>query len=166
VFARAMVVPLPGKDVGPAEFNLTAAKGSMTVLVAVFRDVPEKKLFRRRGRAVDYCRRLRQGGYEAYYWHGKVSSHVTIGSFTNSSVREERTPHGTRTVVTDPRVLQIQKDFPMLAINGYGENQIIRDPGTGKVHRIPYKSRLVRIPRHDDGDDSAAEDRTGFPQPW
>ncbi|HET6427047.1 MAG TPA: hypothetical protein VFJ30_01460 [Phycisphaerae bacterium] len=166
VFAQAMIVPLPGKDLGPAEWDLAAAKGTYTVLVAVFRDDPAKKVFGRRGRAVSYCRRLRDAGLEGYYWHGKVSSHVTIGSFTESSLRVERTPQGTRTVITDPRILQIQNDFPMLAINGYGENIVTRDRRTGKINRIPRKTYLARIPRDGEGNDPAAEDPVGFSQPW
>ncbi|MHC4717511.1 MAG: hypothetical protein ACYS5V_11110 [Planctomycetota bacterium] len=164
VFARAMIVPLPGKDIGPKEWNLTAAKGTHSVLVAIFRDDPAKNYYGRRRRAVEYCRRLREGGCEGYFWHGKVSSHVTIGTFTQRAFRVEPTDRGNRTVVVDPRVLQIQKDFPMLVINGWGENIITRDR-RGQPRRTPRKTYLIRIPRDDKGDDGAAQDRVGLSQP-
>ncbi len=155
VFARAMIVPLPGKDIGPPEWKLTSAAGTHSMLVAVFRDVPEKNYLGRRRKAVDYCRRLRKNGVEGYFWHGDVSSHVTIGSFTSRAVRRQR---------TDPRVLQIQRDFPMLAINGLGENVITRDLRTGKIIRTPRRARLVKIPRDETPDDGAAPDRVGLTQ--
>ena len=147
LFAKAMIVPLPGKDIGPSQWDLKNVQADYSLLVATFRDDPERNYVGRQRFAIEYCRRLRKHGYESYFYHGKVISHVTIGAFGKGSVRLVKTPTGQKPQVLDLRVKAIQKDFPMLAVNGTGVNDILRDPRTGKMIRIPRKTYLIRVPK-------------------
>ena len=152
LFARAMVIPTPGKDIGPKLWNLRHANGDYSLLVAIFKDQPEQNYVGRRRFAVEYCRRLREHGYEGYFYHGRVSSHVTIGAFGPKSVRVLKTRGKEQLQVLDARITRLQKHFPMLAINGTGVNDIYRDPKTGKPIRVPRRTYLIRIPKGDSGD--------------
>jgi len=153
LFAQALVVPLPGKDIGPREWNLRNATGEYTLLVAVFKDVRERNYVGRRRFAVKYCRQLRERNYDAYYWHGPAVSHVTIGSFSANAVRVQDLGRGRRRIdILDPRIKALQKDFPRMAFNGVGVNDIVRSPD-GRRIRIPRKTVLVRIPRGEPADE-------------
>jgi len=147
VFAKAFIVPLPGKDIGPAEWNLKNVKSPYSLLVAVFRDDPERKYFGRKRFAVQYCRRLRKAGYEAYFYHSPAASHVTIGAFGPESISIKKGPEGETLEIKDPRIKALQQDFPYLAVNGAGMNEIVYDRKTGKEIRIPVKTYLIRVPR-------------------
>lgn len=148
-FPTAIIVPAPGKDIGPPEWNLKKVKGAYTLLVAIFRDEPERKYFGRKKFAVDYCKRLRAGGYEAYYYHGAAISHVTIGAFPESAVTVRPTDSGQEVKFNDPRIPPLQRDFPLMAINGGGVNEIVRG-ADGKTISVPQKTQLIRIP-HEEG---------------
>jgi hypothetical protein len=148
-FAQAIVVPLPGGGGGPAEWDLRNARGTYTFLVAIFQDVPEKNYIGRKKFAVDYCRRLRKGNYEAYFHHGPPASWVTIGAFDAQAARVSQGPKGKRVEILDPRIKAIQKDFPYLAVNGTGVNELAWDPKGRKTIRIPQETRLIPIPRDD-----------------
>ncbi|KPK83356.1 MAG: hypothetical protein AMJ81_08460 [Phycisphaerae bacterium SM23_33] len=153
VFAKAMVVPLPGKDIGPKEWRLEGVDARYSLLVAVFKDAPERKYTGRRQRAVDYCRRLREHGYEGYYYHGKVVSHVTIGAFGREAVRERKSREGTQLEILDPRIEQLRKDFPELQVNGNTVTDVFRDPRTDKVvKKVTRQSQLIRVPRSQSAD--------------
>jgi hypothetical protein len=157
------VLPLPTADFGPPEWNLRNCRGVATLLVAMFQDVPEKNYYTRQRDAVNYCKRLRQNGYEAWYSHGPLFSNVTIGSFGADVVRvyvkrnlrggagHDKEPDYEEVMqVTEPLpapVRAIQNDFPHLAINGEGVKDIIRDPRTNQVVTSnPRKTYLVRTP--------------------
>jgi hypothetical protein len=53
IYAMAIVVAMPGRDVGPSQWKLESAPGLYSVLVAVFYDVPEAKYVGRKKFAVD-----------------------------------------------------------------------------------------------------------------
>ncbi len=150
IFAKkAMVVPLPGKDIGPAEWNLsgTAESAYYSLLVALFRDDPENNYVGRRQFAVDYCRQLRKGGYEAYFYHGPTVSHVTIGAFGERAVTIRKEPRGEALEINDPKIKSLQKDFEFLALNGMSIDEVIHDRQTGKQIRMARKTTyLIRVP--------------------
>lgn len=172
-FAMAIVVPLPGEDIGPAELNLRNAAGAYSVLVAIFQNDPPNKYHQRKTDAVAYCKRLRKHGYEAYYYHSLVKSGVTVGSFPETAGRTARQDNVERVVVTHPGITAIKADpqFEFLAINGQKRRKWLVsrariDPRTGRPARPQQdylKPYVIHIPRKDsDGRDSP--DRVGDPQ--
>jgi hypothetical protein len=145
VYAQAIVVPVPGKPVGPPELNLDNAPGEYALVVAAFYDVPEANYYGRKQFAVEYCQQLRKQGYEAYYTHGLSQSLVVIGSFPASAVQEEKRPNApTRWVALDPRLAELQRKFPLLAVNGYSEKTIVVNPKTQKPETVESRSYLLR----------------------
>ncbi len=161
-FTGAMVIPIPGKHIGPPEWDLTSAVGKHTLLVAAFHDVPEKKYVGRRRFAVQYCRRLRENGYEAYYHHGLGSSTVTIGAFSSSSIQQDSS--GEKRIV-DPKIAGLIKDFPHLAVNGNAVARKVYDPRTRTYQSVQRRTYLVRVPRRKPGDAGGPLDSIGDLQP-
>ncbi len=152
IFAQALVVPLPGGDLGPPEWDLRKAEGAYTLLVAVFKNLPEKKYMRRRERAVEFCTKLRQAGYEAYWHHGRGVSNVTVGTFGPDSVRPKQTPTGAQLDILDPEIQTLQARFPHLLLNGNSVTYLTRDPRTDEViGRETRRTHLVRIPGRSEG---------------
>jgi len=149
-FAQALVIPLPGGEVGPAELNLRNAPGAYTFVVAIFQDDPERDYVGRKQFAVTYCKRLREADYEAYFYHGPATSYVTIGSFGEEVVRVRQGAGGQQFEVLDPRVRELEKDFPHLQVNGGGVNDLVWDPRQRKRVRIPLRTYLMRCPRDRD----------------
>jgi hypothetical protein len=145
IFRMATVVPLPGKDVGPPEWNLKNAEGDYTVLVAVFQNLPQRNYFGRKNRAVELCRKLRERGQEAYYFHDIARSGVTIGTFPAGAVATQRvarrhpqtgdTFYEDLRVVVDPKMKAILKDNPEFLYCGNTEIRSEQDPKTGKIVR-------------------------------
>ncbi len=149
LFAKAIIVPLPGKETGPAKWNLNnvAESAYYSLLIAVFRDDPQRNYVGRRRFAVDYCQRLRKGGYEAYFHHGPAISHVTIGAFGKKAVTVKKSPRGETMKINDPAIKSLQKDFEFLALNGRSVDEVIRDKRTGKRIRVARKKTyLIRVP--------------------
>ena len=72
---------MPGKQIGRPEYALARTTRTWTVVVAHFFDVPKARYLGREKFAADYCRQLRDRGYQAYYQHGPAKSVVTIGDF-------------------------------------------------------------------------------------
>ncbi|MBN1555931.1 MAG: hypothetical protein JXA11_14400 [Phycisphaerae bacterium] len=155
LFRMATIVPLPGQDVGPSEWNLKNARGEYTVLVAVFQDLPQQNYVGRKSRAVDLCKKLRQQGQEAYFLHETSRSGVTIGTFPAEAMRtrqvekihpqtgdkylvEER-------VVIDPRMKAILKENPEFLYCGNTEIRNELDPQTGKIVRRVTPSAPLSI---------------------
>jgi len=152
LFAQALVVPYPCKDIGPAELNLKNVKAAYSLLVAVFKNDPEHNYVGRRKRAVELCQRLRKKGYEAYFHHGPAGSDVTIGAFGTNSVRARQTPSGTQFDILDPQIKALQRQFPHVLLNGNTIADITRDSRTGRITSKDVKETyLVRIPEGDSG---------------
>lgn len=148
IYKRAMIIPIPGKKVGPPEWELNNAVGEYSVAVAVFYNVPEKKYVGRKQFAIDYCKQLHEDGYDAYYQHGVSRSTVSIGAFPNSSIEEiVRDNKVVDLKIVDSRITDITKKFEFLAVNGRKELLTKRDPLTGKQVTIPLKSYVIRIPK-------------------
>ncbi len=144
-YTQALVIPLPGQHVGPPEWHLGQARGTWTVKVAEFYDVPEQDYVGRRQFAVDYCERLRDNGYEAFYAHGSAESYVYIGDFPENAVAISRDGDRQRLNIRDPRMQQIMEDFPQLAVNGSGERVRHYDARTGQAELVDRRSHPVRI---------------------
>lgn len=149
-FGAAMIVPLPGQDYGPRAWNLKYVQGEYTLLVATFQDDPERNYLGRKKKAVDYCRRLRKAGYQAYFEHRPSASLVTIGAFGRNSIRISKTPEGKKLEVLDPKIKALQRDFPNLQVNGNTVSKIAYDRQTGQRIRFLEKTYLTAIRR--DGD--------------
>ncbi|MDY7009364.1 MAG: hypothetical protein SVV80_01245 [Planctomycetota bacterium] len=166
IFAKAIVIPFPGKDTGPAEWNLNNAPESVyySLLVSIFRDDPENNYVGRRRFAVDYCRRLREGGYEAYFQHGPAVSHVTIGAFGKKAVTVGKGPRGETMKINEPAIKLLQKDFEFLALNGRSVDEVIRDQRTGKQIRLARKKTyLIRVPNRSRTGDILYREQTNVP---
>lgn len=148
VYGGAIVVPLPGSDPGPPEWNLKNCKGWFTLQIAVFYDVPESNYTGRRRRAVEYCQRLRKADYDAFYYHGVSRSSVAIGCFDKDAVRRDRDYK----LVVDPRIkkLQSKDEFPYMAINGSGERRLVVDGNTGKREYVLQPTQIVLVPGRKD----------------
>jgi hypothetical protein len=171
VYNRAIVVPLPGKEIGPPEWKLTATpdKYVFTVLRATFYDVPEADYVGRRQFAVDYCKQLRNKGELAYFHHDPTQSIVTIGLFERSAVAEVRKGKQYQRIVRDPRVKSTFKRYPHLAVNGRQKIVTMIEPKTGKRLKVPASSYLMIIPRkkpaHVPTATTRPADRPGHPEP-
>jgi hypothetical protein len=146
-FPIAAIVPIPGTDIGPPEMNLANAKGVYTVLIATFHDVPERRQY-----AVDNCKDLRQKGEEAYFYHTSTQSIVTIGAFDASAVKEVRNGAATTTEVNSEGVLQILRNHPLLAENGYSVKVVVPDILSHKAVKVDKHSYVIRIPRDTDNE--------------
>jgi hypothetical protein len=143
IYRMATIVPLPGKDIGPPEWNLRNAQGEYTVLVAVFQDLPEQNYYGRKDKAVDLCRKLREQGREAYFLHDTSRSGVTIGTFPAKAIQTKRVKRiHPKTgdaffedvkLMVDPKMKAVMQDYPEFLFCG---NTVIRttvDEKTGKA---------------------------------
>lgn len=148
VYGGAIVVPLPGSDLGPPEWNLKSCKGWFTLQIAVFYDVPESNYTGRQRRAVDYCRQLRKAGYDAFYYHGVSRSSVAIGCFGKDAVRRDKDYK----LLVDPKIKKLQSkgEFPYMAVNGLGERRLIVDPKTGRREHVLQPTQIVLVPGRKD----------------
>lgn len=133
-YAMAILVPPPLEPGSTPQYDLTNAAKSLesifthTLQVAVFAgDEPV-----RRADAERYAQQLRRRGVEAFYFHGRRVSSVTIGTFTAADF-------DLNTGVVSPRLDRLQEEFPHNLYNG----EVQRDPQTGE----PWNSALVQIPR-------------------
>ncbi len=133
-YAMAILVPPPVEDGSNPRHSLVEAAKSLeriythTLQVAVFAGDESQ----RRAEAERYCAQLRNQGQEAYYFHGRRVSSVTIGAFTARDF-------DLSTGQVSPRLERLQERFPHNLYNG----EVQRDPTTGDT----WNSALVEIPR-------------------
>ncbi|MCE5326503.1 MAG: hypothetical protein LLG01_08810 [Planctomycetaceae bacterium] len=154
-FISAAIQQLPGKSVGPAEWDLTQQKDMYvyTIEVGVFYDVPEANYTGRKNIAVEYCKQLRDDGLEAYYFHGPSQSSVTVGLFPRTSMQEK--PADQSDGVKRPPVLTIVDDritkilaserFKYLCVNGRQELVLLKDPKTGQPAKVARPCAVLQI---------------------
>jgi hypothetical protein len=162
-FAHAMVMALPGKEVGPPEWNLLRTGGVFTVAVAEFYDVPEASYVGRKDFAVRCCREFRAEGLEAYYYHGPAKSFVCIGSFPEASYPSINEGGKIKQVVRDERIRALLKRFPLLAVNGRQELLVVRSR-SGKPEKLATSSYVMEIPRQEDTAGANPFSRSSHPQ--
>ncbi len=167
VYAQAIVVPVQGKDIGPPEWNLRKAQGTYSLLVAVFQDDADRNYVGRKKFAIQYCRRLRENGYEAYYYHSLAKSAVTIGTFGASAVRITSDEDGRRQEqILDPGLRSVKNDFPRLAINGNAQKTRVYNRETKQFEFVPTETYLIKIPTDKEHPGGGSLDSFGHSQPW
>jgi hypothetical protein len=193
-FSRGLVqvVPAPGTQIGPKQWNLENAKGDFTLCVGKWHNMPDKNFFLRRENAVLHCKRLRDKGYEAYYFHGDLESIVTVGLFQAGEVRIRRDRNGRQEITSvSPRIRKLQADPEVgrFLENGWNQQDVTvlldargtpRLDATGEPIRqkTPIRSFLVYHPSKRDRpaslpDNASKEPEDAkdpfdsrFPKPW
>jgi hypothetical protein len=146
-YVTAIIIPMPGYDPGPPEWNVKNSKGVYSVVIATFYDVPEANYVGRKKFAVDYCRQLREGGEESYYFHGPSKSTVSIGSFAEDAFRDVYQKNFTwKTEVQDRAVLKVLAKYPYMAVNGRGRRITVPDAVTHELKTLDAPSYPFRIP--------------------
>lgn len=156
-FKLASMSALPVGGAERPEWELRNAKGVWSLQVAVFYN--SEQMNSRKQAALEYCKILRDEGYEAYYHHGTANSSVTIGAFPREAIQTIQKDVGVdpatgesvlsvQSKIVDKRMLDLQRKFPNNTENGHTFYEIIRDPQTGEVkQRIPRTSFPVEIPK-------------------
>ena len=143
-FLLCLPVPQESDQVGPPEWDLRRAPGDFTLLVAVYADMPE-----RREAAVEHVRLLREQGEEAYYYHYMSKSHVCVGSFVDSS--GDTSGRGVPRI-DDPALRQARRKHPDFIYNGQYISNVNRDSAGNITSKTRQPTRLVRIPKGQDGE--------------
>ncbi|MCE5277628.1 MAG: hypothetical protein ABFD92_01870 [Planctomycetaceae bacterium] len=161
-FISAAIQVLPGKPVGPPEWDLTQQKDLYvyTVEVGVFYDMPERtiegtnqKYVGRKQFAVDFCKELRDAGFEAYYFHGPSQSSVTVGLFPRTSMQETPVDQGDGVkrppvlTIIDERIRKILTTdrFKYLCVNGRQELVLAKDRNTGQPTKVARPCTVLQI---------------------
>ena len=140
VYAMALVIAMPGQDVGPPEWKLQGAKGLYSVLVAVFYDVPDQDYIGRERFAVEYCRQLRKRGLEAYYYHGTTTSAVAVGAFPEAAIRVSRDPGVQKRTIVNREMKRIIDRVNRLAVNGREQRILF---STKKERKFTFKKLMT-----------------------
>jgi len=174
LFRRAIIVRLPGKDVGEPKYSLkNTTDGYYSVLIAVFYDVSGQFPGRKK-RAAEYCDRLRKHNYEAYYFHGPNKSGVCIGLFPKEAIvtkkiamthpQSRQKSFVEKKIHVDPRMRKLlEVDFPDLQVNEGGEAQKILNPETGRTELKKQRSYAFVIPGRDKPEPHPAPEREATP---
>ncbi len=159
-FRGADVIPISGKPIGNPEWDISNARGSWTVLIALFIDSPENRVVGRlrKEQAAIYCKWLRKKGFEAYYQHRRARSRVTIGAFPEDAVimrknpipnQEDKDVLAYSSAVVNKTMAKIMntKEPPLrhLIVNGRSEVAWQTLPN-GKRQRITTRTYPMRIP--------------------
>jgi hypothetical protein len=136
-FLTARTVRVPTPDVGDPDWVLSRVNAAYSLQVAVFE--PTDEFWEFKLAAAEYCKFLREKGYEAYYHHGAGCSVVTVGAFGEEAVR--RDAQGLNFYA--PEIMALRQD-ELLKYNRL--NGSIYSIKTAEGHSERVKSRLVRIP--------------------
>lgn len=137
LFLGAMPVRTPQSDVGNPEWDLRRVTGTYTLQVAAFE--PTDTFSEYKQAAADYCALLRQQGFEAYYYHDRSSSIVTVGLFGPDGV--DIGPDGRSYYSQTVRDLQKSEALQYNLVNGRIFKVRAAD---GSFVAMP--SRLVHLP--------------------
>jgi hypothetical protein len=138
-FLHCRPVPQDRGPAGPPEWDLTQADGEYSLLVAVYSDIEG-----RREAALEHVRLLREQGEEAYYYHDAGKSHVCVGAFPASALKE--TPRGVPRIDA-PDFVAAKRKHPYFAYNGRYISNVERDASGQVISKTRQPSRLVRIPK-------------------
>lgn len=158
-FAYALKVPRPQPCEEVPAWILSEVPARYSLQVAVFLPTDDFQDYRQA--AVEYCRFLRDEGFEAYYHHASASSMVTVGSFDESALKLEiKTFARTR----DSGIGREVRSENSLEVEALRQNELLRyNLVNGQIHRVrpldaqgrpiagieaqPVPSQLVIIPR-------------------
>lgn len=140
-FGLAMPVRVPVPDVGNPEWVLATLPAKYSLQVAVFEATDYFTDYKKAG--AEYCKWLRERGYQAYYHHGSASSMVTVGSFGLEAVIQRPGGH----TYYSNEVLALQRDeiLKYNLVNG----AILRVRNDDGV-MVAVPSMLVEIPHPTD----------------
>jgi len=137
-FALALRVRKPVPDVGRPEWSLQRVDKPFTLQVAAFEaDAVENY----KEAAAKWCEKLREKGYEAYYYHASVSSMVTVGAFGKEDVNVV-----SGRMVYSPRITRLQQDEALRYNYVNGDKLFVIDQG----RKVPVPSQLRLVPGHED----------------
>jgi len=166
-FKNAKIIEIPGSEFGPGDWNLAKVRhGYYSYQVAVFYDMYKKDTpgldadyVGRKKFAVDYCRRLREKGYESFFFHGPSNSVVTIGIFDKKAIKNiKKKTIDPKTgeinegsfveshVILSKKMLKLQKKFPYMQINGGGQQDVLINPKTRRLEKRLLKTYAVSLP--------------------
>ncbi|MCO6437200.1 MAG: hypothetical protein J5J06_08950 [Phycisphaerae bacterium] len=146
LFLQARRVPVPLPDVGPPEWNLASTSAVYSLQVGVFQ--PTDDFWEFKQAAVDYCRALREEGYEAYYYHTPSASMVTVGTFGEDAL----VPQDRGLWRYSAKIERLRNSSDLLRYNVL--NGAIYTAMSDRDQKVPVESRLVRVPRSGDGGSS------------
>ena len=138
-FLLCSPVPQDTAPVGPPEWDLRRAAGEYTLLVAVYSEMEG-----RREAAVEHVKLLRGQGEQAYYHHKVGKSHVCVGSFPASALKDTRrgVPR-----IDHPDFVAAKRRHPYFIYNGQYISNVNRDAAGQLISRSRQPTRLVQIPR-------------------
>lgn len=142
-FLRARKVRFPTPDVGLTAWDLREASGAYTLQVGVFEPTDDFVEFKQA--AAEFCKLLRDRGFEAYYYHTESGSTVSVGSFGEDAVIAQ--PRGLPRYSRE--VLALQHSDDLMKYNRL--NGAVYNAKTDRGKKIPVASRLVRIPQMGEG---------------
>ena len=149
-FLRAVPVRKPTPDVGNPQWSLTNAKGVYTLQVAVFE--PTDDFAEYKEAAAEFCKLLREKGYEAYYYHTAASSLVTVGAFGPDAVIKPPADVAHREYIKSGTMVLPVYSGEVLALQGHEllkynlHNGGVRYTRSPNGSRVPELSQLVEIP--------------------
>jgi hypothetical protein len=153
-FQLATMSTLPGGRGTHPEWLLDRAPGYYSLQIAVFYNTGDMR--QRKFAAEEYCKLLREQGEEAYYFNGPVNSIVCVGAFPKEAIQTVQKADPltgiiqVKSVMVDPRLLELQKKYPHNTHNGSVFYEITQDPKTGEKIRDPHTSFAVEVPRKSD----------------
>lgn len=139
IFFQALPVRTPVPDVGFQDWKLENARGLYSLQVARFE--PRDDFMEFKQAAAEYCRILRDLGFEAYFHHSDSGSAVTVGSFGADAIRQN--DDGKTIYAPHVTALQQKEHLQHNLVNGAIVR--VRDH-SGVFYAVP--STLVEIPRH------------------
>jgi hypothetical protein len=121
------------------KWNVYNAKGDYTLHIAIFYNTGSFQ--QRKEAARQYVEALRQEGFNAYFWHGVVKSHVFVGDFYEKDVvhTAEGARFGER---VEKFVEEHEEEFKYATENG-----VIRKRTTPEGEKVAPLSRLVAVPQ-------------------
>jgi|GEM_PF-559793 len=122
-----------------AEGEASTAKGTHSLLIAVFYNTPE--FTQRKEAAEAYVKDLRGRGYPAYYYHEPLKSFVYVGDFTSSDL--VRLPDGR--MVYGPRVEALIARNPAEFQNQMENGQFVKQRLPDGTFAAP-PALLMRLP--------------------
>ncbi len=137
-FMGARVVRVPTPHVGNPNWDLSRVEGMYSLQVGVFE--PTDEFWQYKQAAAEFCKLLREKGYEAYYYHTESSSLVTVGVFGPQAVISQS--RGLPTYSAE--VIKLQQSDELLMYNRL--NGAVYRARTEKGNKVRMPSRLVHIP--------------------